>query len=273
MSSASFINPYELLGVTIDTNKDELKRRYYELSLIMHPDKGGSDEDMRSLHAAYKFVLNEISNIDRETTVEQLEKEFKEFCSAQENAIPKFQDIFADAFDLPKFNEYFEATKQNYADESWMKASMDDGYGSMMERSEFARTEEDKNIVTNVTYKDTETGTVTNDFQAVALYQNNISEQGCNANAYDLTVGNKGLDNYSSAVGGLEMGDYREAFTSVDPATFPNQEPKQRTLEDLKREREETNYCDDKQVKDVTWSFEGFINKARKKVSNILRLS
>lgn len=272
MSTASFINPYELLGVTINSSQEELKRRYYELSLIMHPDKGGSAEDMCSLHAAYHFIKHEISQIKKDVTVEQLEKEFKDYCEAQEKATPKFGDIFAEAFDLPKFNEYVEATKQNYAEEEWMKASLDGGYGGVMEQSEFATTTDGKCNLTSIKYNDKETGTVKTNFDMVC-YKDNVVEQGYSENIYDLVVGNKGLDNYTMTMNGLGMSDYREAFASVDPSTFPNQEPKQRTLEDIQKERDETDYKDETQLKGYTWSFEGFIDKARKRVTNMLRLS
>ena len=112
----SIINPYELLGVTINTNKDELKKRYYELAILMHPDKGGNKDDMITLQMAYKFILRELETINNSESLEKLtenaQQEYKKFCKSQENTLPEFNDIFADAFNLDKFNDYFVCLNQ-----------------------------------------------------------------------------------------------------------------------------------------------------------------
>jgi hypothetical protein len=55
-ATSSYIDPYSLLGVGIDSQIDEVRRAYYDLSLVCHPDKGGSVEDMVCVQAAYQFV-------------------------------------------------------------------------------------------------------------------------------------------------------------------------------------------------------------------------
>ena len=40
------INPYEIFGLCPNSNENELRKIYYELALICHPDKGGTNEDM-----------------------------------------------------------------------------------------------------------------------------------------------------------------------------------------------------------------------------------
>ena len=54
------INPFNLLGVTINSSHKEVRRAYYKLSLICHPDKGGSKDDMIMLHNAYNYVMEQI---------------------------------------------------------------------------------------------------------------------------------------------------------------------------------------------------------------------
>src|SRR6476620_4126000 len=146
-----FFNPYDLLGVSIDSTKEDVKKKYYELSLIMHPDKGGNPDDMISLKSSYEFVMKEIGVIDRSLTVEQLEDEFKVFCDTQTKQIPMFSDIYAEAFDLQKINDDSQMT---------MYASANGGYGDFMEKSEMT-----------TKYNDKETLPVTNQFNAIELYQ------------------------------------------------------------------------------------------------------
>jgi curved DNA-binding protein CbpA len=60
----SFLNPYELLGVTVDSDISTLTKNYYKLALLCHPDKGGNQEDF------VKLIKGEIVNFERyDTTV------------------------------------------------------------------------------------------------------------------------------------------------------------------------------------------------------------
>jgi len=50
-------DPYHLLGVSPLDTSDTVRARYRELALERHPDRGGSEEQMRSLNAAYERIL------------------------------------------------------------------------------------------------------------------------------------------------------------------------------------------------------------------------
>lgn len=139
------INPYELLGVSINSSLDEIKQRFYALALFIHPDKGGSNEDMIILNHAYKFIVNEISSI-KNISVEALEKEFKNFCDIQEKTIPEFRDLYADLFDLPKFNEYYNT---RVIDTECIKASFGGGYGNLMDTSEMSIIYDENKLTNN----------------------------------------------------------------------------------------------------------------------------
>ena len=41
MNDGVLINPFDLFGITIDNTLNELKRSYYNMALLCHPDKGG----------------------------------------------------------------------------------------------------------------------------------------------------------------------------------------------------------------------------------------
>jgi DnaJ-class molecular chaperone len=189
------LNPYELLGVTIDTSKDDIKKIYYQLSLLAHPDKGGNNDDMITLKKAYDFVMKEINNINNTVTVEDLEKTFKDFCSTQENKVPMFQDIYAETFDLIKFNDYFAGR-----DSELLAGSIEGGYGNMMEQS-----------TNNLEYKDIEAGSIQYQFTGLTEYKA-PQESKVFQNLLDYTQ--KGpVDDYTLDTGGLHMSDYKDAFT------------------------------------------------------------
>lgn len=114
-AEAATLDPYALLGVTIASTCQEVRRAYYELALHAHPDKGGSAEQMRIVHNAYAYVSHQIAGVNRTVTFEDLEKDFADFCASQTQRPPSLADIRADAFNLPRFNDLFELARADAA--------------------------------------------------------------------------------------------------------------------------------------------------------------
>lgn len=147
------LNPFDLLGVTIDSSPNDVKKAYYNLTLMMHPDKGGSAHDMVILSKAYKWVYEQIQNVNRTISIEDLKSQFQSFCKDQTDAIPLFSDIFNDnVFDNAKFNSLFnnciidknsiEYNNESNDDDSENNgADVDvetfDGYGHLMDASDY----------------------------------------------------------------------------------------------------------------------------------------
>jgi len=52
-------NYYEILEAREDDSRRELERQYKRLAARRHPDKGGSEEEMKSLNEAYRVLHNE----------------------------------------------------------------------------------------------------------------------------------------------------------------------------------------------------------------------
>lgn len=50
---------YEILGANERTTPSDLERLYKRMAAQRHPDKGGSEEDMKSLNEAYGVLRNE----------------------------------------------------------------------------------------------------------------------------------------------------------------------------------------------------------------------
>lgn len=101
------LDPFKLLGVEYGSSTDEARKRYYELAMLAHPDRGGTPEQMRTLHDAYCFVKTQLALNETSKPYEELQREFAEFCEHQKNEPPPFADIYAEAFDLPRFRELF----------------------------------------------------------------------------------------------------------------------------------------------------------------------
>ncbi len=116
------INPYELLGFDSknpnNISLSQLKKTYYNLSLICHPDKGGSPDVMIVLKNAYEYIKNQLENAKNHSTdFKTIENEFKEFLKEQTSKPPAFNTIYEETHDEKDwnttFNEQFEKEKQN----------------------------------------------------------------------------------------------------------------------------------------------------------------
>jgi hypothetical protein len=79
------IDPYKLLGLSIESSPAEAKASFRDLALIMHPDQGGRAADMKVLLDAYRYVAEQLGAVNRTGTVEGLEAEFAAFCEAQKD--------------------------------------------------------------------------------------------------------------------------------------------------------------------------------------------
>ena len=103
MNNSSLINPYALLGVTINSTFNELKRNYYNMALMCHPDKGGSGDDMHIVLMAYNYCKEQLEKKEaKETTYEKLEEEFADFCKNQESQLPTFSSVYEETNDWIK---------------------------------------------------------------------------------------------------------------------------------------------------------------------------
>jgi hypothetical protein len=139
----SVIDPYELFGLDPQTvTLKELKRKYYEFALLVHPDKnhGLDGRDMHVVHSAYKYCERELLHTaSKETSVEALTDAFAAFCKTQEDAPPPFRDIMEDALDMKRFHSAFEShVEEEDSPGEVFRASFAGGYGEHMDASSSA---------------------------------------------------------------------------------------------------------------------------------------
>lgn len=144
--SCKSINPYELLGLTINSTKKECKKRYYELALLCHPDKGGSQNDMIIIHNAYKYVMEQLNFQENVKTREDIEDDFKKYFNQNMKKPPSFYEIWSETDEakaLLNFNRQFERDKniresndpnqKGYADKM-LQTSYESGISMIIEK-------------------------------------------------------------------------------------------------------------------------------------------
>ncbi len=52
-------DPYIILGIERGSTGKEIRKAYYELSKVMHPDRGGDEESFKELSKAYKALTDD----------------------------------------------------------------------------------------------------------------------------------------------------------------------------------------------------------------------
>lgn len=117
------LNPYELLGVSRTSSKDEVRRAYYRLAMIVHPDRGGTSTDMQVLHTAYEWVINHVNVVENregaQETYEEKEAAFKNFLDKQLSHAHKVKTIDEIKAEATAFqNEAFERVFLEMASEA-----------------------------------------------------------------------------------------------------------------------------------------------------------
>lgn len=117
------LNPYDFLGVTPKSSLDDIKKAYYSLALIMHPDKGGSASEMHILKTAYNWIREQITLV--ETNIfkdyDSIQLAFDDFIKQQdETKPPPLTTILAESigFELDKFTQIYDRILEEYSHNS-----------------------------------------------------------------------------------------------------------------------------------------------------------
>jgi len=225
------LNPFQFLGLTIESTLTDLKKVYYELSLYCHPDKGGKAEDMIILHNCYLYVKKQLlvkSEDNLEDVYNTLETDFETFCKEQKNTPPLFREIFDESNDfIKKFNETFETKRMDdlstvnvdnapiYTNSYIIGNSM--GYSNDMEKSEYTM----DNIMNGYSAEidinyDNEKKPVKKMYnKSILKYQQPLCSNNNSSNNSNL-INYTEIDNFGHVKGNLQMNDYMEAFSSHD---------------------------------------------------------
>lgn len=115
-STTNALNPFEWLGVTVNSTAEQVKQEFMARALRTHTDKvGGDHERMVKLLQAYKHVMSQVRAAKWGITMEDLEDDFAAFIAAQE-ANPRCEADFE------------ELWARRDTQQPFMGASLGDGY-------------------------------------------------------------------------------------------------------------------------------------------------
>jgi curved DNA-binding protein CbpA len=111
VGSSDFIDYYELLGITPDTEVADIRRAFIRVAKENHPDAGGSTEVMQQLNLAYKTLMSPtakgaydmLHNFHSGTTKPS---EYKYHAGRQVREVTDMSDTEIDSFLDSLFDEY-----------------------------------------------------------------------------------------------------------------------------------------------------------------------
>lgn len=238
MDKSSLINPYKLFGLNNKSKLDELRKAYYKMALICHPDKGGKEEDMNVIHKAYIYIKNQLENCKEEKEYEKMEEDFKDFCKKQKEKPPPFRDIWELSDDKKfhdKFNQTFMKLHHKTNNENELNP-FNDGYGNLMEKSEYNSNK--------INYNKEIKGNLKEKFKReMIIYEEPKALPDTYGKYQNLKI--KKLEDYSEGM----MSDYLRSYCEPE---IINIKIKERTLEDIIKEREKLTFSTSASKKPIT---------------------
>ena len=92
----------DIMGISGEFTSDDVKKKYKELAIINHPDKGGDSETMKKINNAYDVLKNK-TGLSSKTTFDwdKMDKEYQELAN-------RIVEIVKGAFNPNVFTDYFE---------------------------------------------------------------------------------------------------------------------------------------------------------------------
>ena len=270
----NYINPFKLFGIDYKNIDDkELKKKYYELSLLCHPDKGGNKEDMNVIVNAYNYIKLQTENCKNIDSYEKMEQDFEDFCKTQEMKTPVFYEIYKESDDYKRnieFNKQFENIKcmrskcvqdvinrdgmdnlnepspeynQEQCPNLYENTSFNDnGYSEFMQSSEY----NEENITYNPDINIEDGKKIPVDKQFPNIIKNQLTiykELETNPIGYGdhFRFDIESTEDYSSQLDNINASDYKQAFTILGKENVDKYEIEEKTLEQLIKEREYLN--------------------------------
>jgi len=128
------IDPYKILNMSKNYDKNSLKKSYMKMAIKYHPDKGGDPKKFKIVTLAYKILLKKLEERDNDKLHDDLKNGSKDFIRDQTSNNKRNVNMKGDNFDINLFNKTY--------DENRLKDDfMDEGYGDWLKN-----TDNDENI-------------------------------------------------------------------------------------------------------------------------------
>ena len=195
------LNPYKILNLGKNYDKNSLKKAYLKAALSSHPDRGGTQEQFQQVSIAYAVLMKKFEG-NQYNDHEQLKKSYenKELDTEQ-------QKMTNDNFDVNVFNKVY--------DENRMEDIYDKGYGDWFkkegtqQKTKMFQGEFNKDLFNREFESYKKSNSKKSNELAIREPKENISYKGSDS---IVSLGQKNVKNFSGESGGLGYRDLRDAY-------------------------------------------------------------
>jgi curved DNA-binding protein CbpA len=123
------IDPYKILNMSKNYDKNSLKKSYMKMAVKYHPDKGGDPKKFKIVTLAYKILLKKLEERDNDKLHDDLKNGSKDFIRDQKSNNKRNVNMKGDNFDINLFNKTYN---ENRLSDDFM----DEGYGDWLKNAE-----------------------------------------------------------------------------------------------------------------------------------------
>jgi len=231
------IDPYKILGMTKNYDKNSLKKSYLKMAVKYHPDKGGDPKKFKIVTLAYKILLKKLDERDNDKIHNDLKSGSKDYIKEQTSNNRRNVNMRDRDFDINKFNkEYSEnRLKDDFADDGygdWLKQTEEetgvkmDQFNKNKFHNEFLKQKKKKTGSNLQKYKDPE--------ELVSMGNRDSI----------MILGKEKVSSYSGESNGLAYRDLREAYsesTLIDTGSVDLSKRKD-NIKDYNSQRKNVNH-------------------------------
>lgn len=199
------INPYKILEIPKKYDQNMLKKCYMKKALIMHPDRGGDEEEFKLLGLSYKILLKKLEEKNQSHDYNELKNNHKEFI--QENENNSSQKLEVDNFNINTFNEIYDEykLKDNFKDTgygNWLKSKDNSNNENTKLKDNFTTDKFNSEFNKAKKKKSSKELTVNEPMELISMR---------NQDSLEL-LGRSKVKNYSGSVNGLGYRDLKDAY-------------------------------------------------------------
>ena len=216
-NNKTYMNPYKILNISKQYDKNSLKKAYLRAAMKTHPDRGGDKDLFQQVTIAYTLLLKKLEKMGSDRQHFELKsghEQYNQNNSQTRRVNVNFKD--QDSFDSVLFNKIY--------DDNRLKTEDDSGYGDWISKNPMDETCEDnpklftgrfnKSLFNNV-FTEAKHNNQQRNKKSLIEYQ---EPQALNSGGHQLQVLGKGKQSDFSSQEVLESGikyrDYRDAFTN-----------------------------------------------------------
>ena len=99
------IDPYKILNMSKNYDKNSLKKSYLKMANKYHPDKGGDPKKFKIVTLAYKVLLKKLEERDNDKIHDDLKRGSEDYIKDQTSNNKRNVNMKGDNFDINVFNK------------------------------------------------------------------------------------------------------------------------------------------------------------------------